>query len=284
MRLQAWGGFVCALMFSCVSHAAPGPERKEYLSSFGDQISAAQVDVNAIKSRDGIPELIKGVDSEFEGKLNEKLLSEGQIGQNDNQLKTEREPSAEEFDLLKSTEAVRLVEKGNYAKAVEILESFLASQASGHQSRKTLATILIAQGESSRAKQQLEKGLSLAPNFSPYKKLMARLFLDTDPGKAVLMLENVPPDLRVDPEYHEIYAVALQMSEQFRASSLVYEALLQLDDRNGSWWMGLALSRDAVGDYVEAEAAYAMANHFGQRNMILVQYGESRLKALRGGF
>jgi len=27
-----------------------------------------------------------------------------------------------------------------------------------------------------------------------------------------------------------------------------------------------------------------MANHFGQRNMILVHYGESRLKALRGGF
>ena len=284
MKLQAWSGIACALMFSCVGHAAPGPEKNEYILSFGDQGSAAQVDVGAIKSRDGIPKLIRAIDSELERKLNEKSPTESSMGQNDNELKTQREPSAEEFDLLKSTEAVRLVEKGNYAKAVGVLESFLATQTSGHQSRKTLATILIAQGEPARAKQQLEQGLSLAPNFSPYKKLMARLVLDTDPEKAVFMLENVPPDMRIDPEYHEIYAVALQMSEQFRASSLVYEALLQFDDRNGSWWMGLALSRDAVGDYVEAEAAYAMANHFGQRTMILIQYGESRLKALRGGF
>jgi hypothetical protein len=46
--------------------------------------------------------------------------------------------------------------------------------------------------------------------------------------------------------------------------------------------MGLAVSRDAVGDFEEAESAYAMASHFGARNLVLNQYGEARLNALRG--
>ena len=86
----------------------------------------------------------------------------------------------------------------------------------------------------------------------------------------------------MDAEYHEIYAVALQMTEQFEAASLVYEVLLQLDDRNANWWMGLAMSRDAVGDFEEAESAYAMASHFGARHLLLNRYGEARLSALRG--
>ena len=100
--------------------------------------------------------------------------------------------------------------------------------------------------------------------------------------RAVALLEQVPPDISLDAEYHEIYAVALQMTEQFEAASLVYEVLLQLDDRNANWWMGLAMSRDAVGDFEEAESAYAMASHFGARHLLLNRYGEARLSALRG--
>ncbi len=128
----------------------------------------------------------------------------------------------------------------------------------------------------------LESGLKLAPNFGPFKKLYARLLLSSEAERAVTLLRAGAPELTLDTEYHEIYAAALQMSAQFEAASLVYEALLQLDDRNARWWMGLAVSRDAVGDFEEAESAYAMASHFGARNLVLNQYGEARLNALRG--
>jgi MSHA biogenesis protein MshN len=265
----------CAL--TTFTHSAEGPKRGEYLRSFGvDQASITvppsrvnPIPSSALESRSSpSPDLVEG--------LAIPELEE------DNEVRTARERSLRELDLIQSTEAVRLVEQGQYALAKANLGVYLTENPGAHQTRKTLATVLMASGEQMRARGILETGLELAPNFSPFKKLYARLLIEEEAERAVALLEQVPPDITLDAEYHEIYAVALQMTDQFEAASLVYEVLLQLDDRNANWWMGLAMSRDAVGDFEEAESAYAMASYFGARHLLLNRYGEARLSALRG--
>ena len=185
----------------------------------------------------------------------------------DNEVRTARERSLRELDLIQSTEAVRLVEQGQYDAAEANLSIYLADNAGAHQTRKTLATVLMARGELVRARDLLETGLDLAPNFSPFKKLYARLLIGEEAERAVALLEQVPPDISLDAEYHEIYAVALQMTEQFEAASL-FMRCYSVGRSQREWWMGLAMSRDAVGDFEEAESAYAMASHFGARHLL----------------
>jgi MSHA biogenesis protein MshN len=280
--LRRW---VCLLIplgtLGQIGVAAENPARSEYLASFGVElksVSAAPIMVGEANAAQAGSKL----------KRNEVVISSGAGStftsapiEEDNEVRTARARSQEELDLIQATDAVRLIEQGQYASAQSNLELYLARVPGAHQTRKTLATILMAQRNDAAAWEVLESGLKLAPNFGPFKKLYARLLLNSEAERAVTLLEQVPPELTLDTEYHEIYAAALQMSAQFEAASLVYEALLQLDDRNARWWMGLAVSRDAVGDFEEAESAYAMASHFGARNLVLNQYGEARLNALR---
>ena len=279
MATAVRNGLILALgsVFSAMVHSAEGPERGEYLRSFGVE----EADFSVAASR-VIPKRasVAGANSPASADLVSGLPTPEL--EEDNEVRTARERSLRELDLIQSTEAVRLVEQGQYDEAEANLSIYLADNAGAHQTRKTLATVLMARGERVRARNLLEAGLELAPNFSPFKKLYARLLIEQEAERAVALLEQVPPDIGLDAEYHEIYAVALQMTEQFEAASLVYEVLLQLDDRNANWWMGLAMSRDAVGDFEEAESAYAMASHFGARHLLLNRYGEARLSALRG--
>lgn len=279
MATAVRNGLILALgsVFSAMVHSAEGPERGEYLRSFGVEEAGFSVAASRV-----IPKRasVAGASSPASADLVSGLPTpELEV---DNEVRTARERSLRELDLIQSTEAVRLVEQGQYDEAEANLSIYLADNAGAHQTRKTLATVLMARGERVRARDLLETGLDLAPNFSPFKKLYARLLIGQEAERAVALLEQVPPDIGLDAEYHEIYAVALQMTEQFEAASLVYEVLLQLDDRNANWWMGLAMSRDAVGDFEEAESAYAMASHFGARHLLLNRYGEARLSALRG--
>ena len=280
--IERWVCFLVALgTLGQMVSAAENPVRSEYLASFGVESMPAAA-APAARTGRGSPDSSK--DERRESFVSTTLTSTytPEPVEEDNEVRTARARSQEELDLLQATDAVRLIEQGQYASAQTNLEGYLDSVPGAHQTRKTLATILMAQRNDAAAREVLESGLKLAPNFGPFKKLYARLLLNSEAERAVTLLEQVPPELTLDTEYHEIYAAALQMSAQFEAASLVYEALLQLDDRNARWWMGLAVSRDAVGDFEEAESAYAMASHFGARNLVLNQYGEARLNALRG--
>jgi len=284
--MRVLGRWICFLVASGTlgqtSAAAENPVRGEYLASFGVELLPVSAAPDAAEKANAAPTGSKLNRNEVTVSMEAGSIFTPAPIEEDNEVRTARARSQEELDLIQATDAVRLIEQGQYASAQTNLEGYLDSVPGAHQTRKTLATILMAQRNDAAAREVLESGLKLAPNFGPFKKLYARLLLNSEAERAVTLLEQVPPELTLDTEYHEIYAAALQMSAQFEAASLVYEALLQLDDRNARWWMGLAVSRDAVGDFEEAESAYAMASHFGARNLVLNQYGEARLNALRG--
>jgi len=284
--MRVLGRWICFLValgtVGQTSAAAENPVRSEYLASFGVELLPVSAAPDAAEKANAAPTGSKLNRNEVTVSMEAGSIFTPAPIEEDNEVRTARARSQEELDLIQATDAVRLIEQGQYASAQTNLEGYLDSVPGAHQTRKTLATILMAQRNDAAAREVLESGLKLAPNSSPFKKLYARLLLNSEAERAVTLLEQVPPELTLDTEYHEIYAAALQMSAQFEAASLVYEALLQLDDRNARWWMGLAVSRDAVGDFEEAESAYAMASHFGSRNLVLNQYGEARLNALRG--
>ena len=142
-------GFILALScaFAAMVHSAEGPERAEYLKSFGvEEADVAAAAPSAMSNRASAVAATSPVNVGQADGLPAPELEE------DNEVRTARERSLRELDLIQSTEAVRLVEQGQYDTAEAKLSIYLADNAGAHQTRKTLATVLMARGELVRAR------------------------------------------------------------------------------------------------------------------------------------
>src|SRR5690606_35314914 len=96
-------------------------------------------------------------------------------------------------------------------EAYERLLVFLGEHPAAHQSRETLATLLLAQHDLVQAESIVDDGLALAPNYSAFKKIKARLLMQkADMTQALQLLGTVPPAISDDPEYHELLASLYQ--------------------------------------------------------------------------
>lgn len=77
----------------------------------------------------------------------------------------------------------------------------------------------------------------------------------------------------------------LQKQGQYRESSDIYQKLLRENDRNGVYWLGLAVALDKLNDSPAAISAYKNALQFGQNKAPVVNFAHARIKslALRNG-
>jgi MSHA biogenesis protein MshN len=174
------------------------------------------------------------------------------------------------------------IDQGQIIEATLLLTEFVEGQPQAHQSRETLATILLARGEMGLAQRVLTRGLELAPNFVGFKKLYARLLMAADPARALALLAEVPPMLEQDPEYYQLYALLLQQTGRIDDATAMYQRLLQIDPTNGRLWLSYAVALDALGLVEDARSAHQTANRYGLGDPTLNQYNLQRLKSLRG--
>lgn len=199
----------------------------------------------------------------------------------DNEVRIARSLSLRQVDKEVSLEAVRSIQEGQYDRAKEGLMVFLEENPDGHLSRQTLATILMTRNETSAAQQLLEKGLQLTPDFSAFKKLLARILQSTDTSKAIALLKQRPPYLEDDAEYHELLAALLQLQGDYLEAQVLYEALTQMNPSNGRWWMGLGIALDANGEKQKALFAFQRALKLPTGETRVRHYSQERIIKLR---
>jgi Flp pilus assembly protein TadD len=200
----------------------------------------------------------------------------------DNALRSARAITPEAQDLTVVQQALDQIDQGQIIEATLLLTEFVEGQPQAHQSRETLATILLTRGETGLAQRVLTRGLELAPNFVGFKKLYARLVMAADPARALALLAEVPPMLEQDPEYYQLYALLLQQTGRIDDAMAMYQRLLQIDPTNGRLWLSYAVALDAQGLVEDARSAHQTANRYGLGDPTLNQYNLQRLKSLRG--
>lgn len=102
---------------------------------------------------------------------------------------------------------------------------------------------------------------------------------DTATTKFILSLES--------PDEKSLATLAglLQKQERYQESSDVYQNLLRKNDRNGVYWLGLAIALDKLNDSLTAISAYKNALQFAQHKAPVVDFAHARIKslALRNG-
>ena len=265
--LLLWIGLSIA---SGSTQAAEAPSRLEFLNSFE---AADAVVTSEQTQRPPVERSTRLID------LESTAIPAGPA---DNALRSARAMTPEAEDLTVVQQALEQIDQGQILEAIALLTEFIEGQSQAHQSRETLATILLARGETGLAQRVLTRGLELAPNFVGFKKLFARLVMAADPARALALLAELPPMLEQDPEYYQLYALLLQQTGRMEDATAMYQRLLQIDPTNGRLWLAFAVALDAMGLVDDARSAHQTANRYGLGDPTLNQYNLQRLKSLRG--
>jgi tetratricopeptide (TPR) repeat protein len=196
-------------------------------------------------------------------------------------LRVTRGLTAEQQDRNISQTAITLTQSGRLLEAYESLLTFLARNREAHLSRETLGTILLAQREYAQAALVIDEGLQLAPNYAPYKKIKARLLMQEGRSlEALQVLQQLPPTLQEDQEYHELLATLFQQAGEHGRAVATYQELLRSNGAEGRWWTGMGISLEAQGDTAKALASYQTALQQSQLDAGIRQYSQARVRAL----
>lgn len=97
-----------------------------------------------------------------------------------------------------------------------------------------------------------------------------------------ILQEQVNPPLSEDFEYHALLAELYRRTEQPQMAIKIYQALLEQQPGEGSWWVGLGIALQNMGEFQAARTAYLKAQATETLELELQQYVNKQLSVLQG--
>jgi MSHA biogenesis protein MshN len=187
----------------------------------------------------------------------------------------------DEQDRAAVQEALGLLANNQTIEAYAYLENHIIANRYAHQSRETYAKLLLNQGELLAANNLISGGLALAPNHRGFKKVRARILLQSNQiAEAIQLLLTRAPSVAEDIEYHEILASAQLAGRDFEGAALSYRGLVQQNLTEGKYWYGFAAAQDMLGNHKAAQQAYGRAMQQASLSANLRRRSQERLTML----
>lgn len=149
------------------------------------------------------------------------------------------------------------------------------------KAREVLVGLYLKTGRKVEAENILVTGLLHRPKYSNFAELYARLLLKTNRiNKAVTVLLNHKPSISHNPNYYALLAACYQRNKNHSSAANTYLKLLKLNPNEGIWWVGMAISLEALNKHQQALNAYEKARQSGTLNTHLSNYSSKRLEQL----
>jgi MSHA biogenesis protein MshN len=180
-------------------------------------------------------------------------------------------------------EAGRLYASGELQQADEKIQALLQQDPLHEQARLLYASSLVQRGDRAAASRLLTEGLKLNPGISAWAKIQGSLLADSGrTAEAVDVLTRGMPGVGSDDEYYSLYAALLQRLGRHEEASGIYRLLLEQQTGNGLWWLGLAISLDAMRSVEDALYAYSKALEGQALSRELRSYVQQQIGRLSG--
>ena len=161
----------------------------------------------------------------------------------------------------------------DYEKGDEAIQAILQKHPLNVEARTLYASTLINRNYINSAIQVLTSELRRDPEISEWAKLYARLLVEQGQvNSALVVLEGALPEITEDYDYYAMYAALLQREARHQDAIENYKNLLGYHPENGLWWMGLAISQNAINDSSDAHYSFNMALQGQSINYELRQY------------
>ena len=185
------------------------------------------------------------------------------------------------IDRRTSRDLEQLLARGRTTEAEQRLVELTARQAAP-ESREVFARQMLVQQMPARALDWLPQ--SLASDHASLRLLRARAQLEQGSLKqAVTTLRSQVPAVDALPEYRVTLATLLQQAGEPEAAAAHWSELIEYQNNQPAWWLGLAMALDAAGQTNSAARAYVQAAAMPGLSERLAIYARQRLQALQAG-
>jgi len=145
-----------------------------------------------------------------------------------------------------------------------------------------LYSVLVRASKPQAAEQALRRSLISARQPAPLAKLYARMLLDRgETDAAVSILRTHRPLPASDIEYDAFLAALLQQQGQYTEAGDIYRKLLTVEPSTGSWWVGLAMSYESLGNRTDALSAFQRALRAESLKIPLARHARRRIAELQ---
>lgn len=178
------------------------------------------------------------------------------------------------------------------------LRAALAAQPAHVKARELLAGLALQGGRWRETQALLEQGLNLTPGYYPYAQLLARVYVDHGSEKKALeLLEKSRAAALADAddsrdgggraapgtaaEYFAFLATLYQRAGRHDEAVKSFNEAVKLRPQEGRWWLGAAISLEAVEQWKAAGEAYQRAAASGNLDKQLLQYSQQRLAVVK---
>ncbi len=162
------------------------------------------------------------------------------------------------------------------------LRTALQAQPSHAKARELLAGLALQGGRWREAQSLLEQGVALNPNHYPFAQLLARSYVDHGQEKKALeLLEKSRAAADGDPEYLAFLATLYQRAGRQDDAARNFSEALKSRPQEGRWWLGFAISLEAIEKWKESAEAYQRAAASGSLDKQLLQYSQQRLAIVK---
>ncbi len=172
--------------------------------------------------------------------------------------------------------AADFIARGRNVDAAALLGKVLVAQPQHVDVRRALAALQAEAGQPEAALATLLAGADLHPaRFAPMAAAL-QVELGDAPG-ALATMTRVPPDAQT-PQHHALAAGIAQRSGQHQAAAAAYQRALATQTGEPTWWIGLGISLEALGQYTEARTAYERATALPNTRAELREFAAQRLR------
>jgi MSHA biogenesis protein MshN len=194
----------------------------------------------------------------------------------------ERVPfSTVEYMLFKHKDVLQLLDSGKEEQAIDSWQEILQDTPEFDKARLALANLYYRKGWYYEAQELLQQGLKIDVNHAGFLKLLASILQEQGEYKESLhLLLQVPDKYHGNHSYQAMLASAYYHGGMFAIAGKYYWNLIQEDSLNSTWWLGLAVSQDAAGNYKQAVNNFKKVLELGKLNIEVLKFVDQRIVKL----
>jgi MSHA biogenesis protein MshN len=190
---------------------------------------------------------------------------------------TPRELSDNEY-----RKAATSLHQGRTQEAIEGFKAALSLYPGHHGARQALVALLVESKANAEAERLLQEGIKLAPEQIGFAMTLARLQVDRGDGVgAIATLQGSLGYAQASPDYAAFLAALLQRQGRHDQAIEQFQVALKARPGTGVWWLGLAISLQALNRAPEAQEAYRRAKTTSNLNPELTAFADQRLRQLQ---
>lgn len=189
--------------------------------------------------------------------------------------------SKEQLIEQQLTQAKQALQFALYDDAINDLSAILAKAPKHIEARNLLAATYFQQQDVLMAQQLLVAGIKIKPEVVQWRVMLSKILIMQQEYEGVLALLVNELEPHANLEFWVLKGTAAQNAQQHQVALNSFTQLTQIQPQQAKWWLALATSKDALGEFVDAKHLYKVALDLGGLNAAMTQHALQRLVALK---